>query len=241
MAYRHKRARFGNAPGDAKPLAPQGKRLGALALAMIAIGTLVVLASDLFFKYWPNSSPSRETGASDARSSPAGPPAALVETASTDAKPSLNGTKQVEERVSPTGEAKDRVQTGSVYVRPSYDSGQPTTQFSEGGSQSALPSDMGGTLLPSLAVRKAKQLLNAGHIAAARELLLQPALAESQEAAWLVARSFDPNYLATLQSPDAEANRGKAEQWYRRWHEIGAQMGQVTEEGRLKQLIDAMR
>jgi hypothetical protein len=241
MAYGHKRGRFGNAPGDAKPLAPQGKRLGALALVMIAIGTLVVLASDLFFKYWPNFPYSRTTGVSDERSRPSGPPTAPVETANTDAKPSLSDTKQAGERVSTAGEPKDRLQTGSVDARASMDSGQPTTQVSKEGSQLALPSDMGATLLPSLAVKKVKQLLDTGHIAAARELLLQPALAESQEAAWLVARSFDPNYLATLQSPDAKADKGRAEEWYRRWYAIGTQMGLAMQEGRLKQLIDTMR
>src|SRR5262249_53176367 len=43
--------------GDAEPSADkrpvQGKRLAALALAMLAAGTVIVLAGDLFLKYWP--------------------------------------------------------------------------------------------------------------------------------------------------------------------------------------------
>src|SRR5215475_5935488 len=38
---------------DKRPV--QGRRLAALALAMLAAGTVIVLAGDLFLKYWPSS------------------------------------------------------------------------------------------------------------------------------------------------------------------------------------------
>src|SRR5262249_49364028 len=49
--------------GDAEPSPDkrpvQGKRLAALALAMLAAGTVIVLAGDLFLKYWPTIPSSR--------------------------------------------------------------------------------------------------------------------------------------------------------------------------------------
>ena len=83
--------------------------------------------------------------------------------------------------------------------------------------------------------------MEAGHIVEARKMLLQPALAASQDAAWLMARSFDPNYLAMAQSVDATADKGQAEEWYRRWRDIGAQNGVAMDDTRLKRLIDAMQ
>src|SRR5258707_892080 len=60
-------SRAGIGLGDAESLADkrpvQGKRLAALALAMLAAGTVIVLASDLFLKYWPSFPSSRPAAA----------------------------------------------------------------------------------------------------------------------------------------------------------------------------------
>src|SRR5215467_6019404 len=52
--------RSGDAESWADERPVQGKRLAALALAMLAAGTVIVLAGDLFLKYWPSSPSSRE-------------------------------------------------------------------------------------------------------------------------------------------------------------------------------------
>src|SRR5258708_13403657 len=56
-------SRAGIRLGDAESLADerpvQGRRLAALALAMLAAGTVIVLAGDLFIKYWPSFPSSR--------------------------------------------------------------------------------------------------------------------------------------------------------------------------------------
>ena len=78
-------------------------------------------------------------------------------------------------------------------------------------------------------------------IAAAREMLLRPDLAASQEGAWLLARSYDPSYLATIQSPDASADQQQAEEWYRRWRDIAVRNGMVMDDLRLKRIINSMR
>jgi hypothetical protein len=172
----------------------QGKRLAALALAMLAGGTVIVLTGDLFLKYWP-SAPSGTPAAG-------GVPSAAVTTERAGGKTST-----------PPEEASPRIpQAGAV---------------------AAVPAN------PDIA--SAHQLMDGGHIAAAREMLVRPDLAASQEGAWLLARSYDPNYLATLQSPDASADKRQAEEWYRRWRDTAVSNGMVMDDLRLKRIINSMR
>jgi hypothetical protein len=166
----------------------RGMRLGALGLATLAGGAILMLAADLFFKYWPG--PPLDTAINSS------PPAAAAVTA------------------------------------------QVARQGSEDGAGTAglnIP-----LAPPSLAVASAKQLLEAGSVAAARGMLQQRALASSQDAAWLLARSYDPNYLATIKSPDAPADKEKAAEWYRRWRDIGVERGVEIEDTRFKRLIETL-
>src|SRR5262249_41629244 len=57
--------RSGDAESWADERPVQGKRLAALALAMLAAGTVIVLAGDLFLKYWPSSPSGRPAAISD--------------------------------------------------------------------------------------------------------------------------------------------------------------------------------
>ena len=82
--------------------------------------------------------------------------------------------------------------------------------------------------------------MDAGKIMAARGLLQQPTLSSSRDAAWLLARSYDPNYLATIKSPDASGDKEKATEWYRRWRDIGALNGVPMDDVRLKRLIETL-
>jgi hypothetical protein len=186
----------------------QGKRLGALALAMIAAGTVIVLAIDLLFKYWPPSPTSKQATLTDSKANP--PPAGNAGAGLSAAGPSLKTGQPPKPQIAPESGAAAPV--------------------------SAIPDPRIGPL-----IENARQQMEAGHIAAARKMLLQPAFAASQDAAWLVARSFDPNYLATIQSADAAADKVQAEEWYRRWRDIGARNGAGMDDARLKRLIDAMR
>jgi hypothetical protein len=197
-----------NFVADKRPV--QGRRLGAFALALIAAGTVMVLASDLFFKYW-SASPTRKQAA-----------AVNIGASSSAPKPG-------------PAEAKISVPGLPIETR------QPAKQLSAVDGEAALPVDTAPTLPVSPIIGEARQLMDGGHIATARELLLQPTLAASQESAWLLARSYDPNYLATVQSPDATADKRQAEEWYRRWRDIGARNGMVMDDLRLNRIIDAMR
>jgi hypothetical protein len=119
--------------------------------------------------------------------------------------------------------------------------GQPAQPQSAALSRPAPPVSAAPDPRLNPALENARRLMDAGHIVAARKMLLQPALAESQDAAWLIARSFDPNYLATVQSADATADKAQAEEWYRRWRDIGARDGAGMDDARFKRLIDAMQ
>jgi hypothetical protein len=85
----------------------------------------------------------------------------------------------------------------------------------------------------------ARQMMDNGKIIGARALL-QPLASTTQDAAWLLARSYDPNYLAAIKSPDAAGNKEKALEWYRRWRDIGAQSGVIIDDTRLKRLIETL-
>jgi hypothetical protein len=187
----------------------QSKRLGALALAMIAMGTVIVLAIDLLFKYWP-------------AATPGGPATETVGKATPPAAGNAGAGLSIAGLPSKTGQpAKPPAAAESGAAPPA----------------NTTPADPRITQ----AVDNARQLMEAGQIVAARKMLLQPALAASQDAAWLIARSFDPNYLAMIQSADAAADKAQAEEWYRRWRDIGARNGAGMDDARLKRLIDAMK
>jgi hypothetical protein len=160
----------------------QKKRLGAFALATIAIGAVAMLASEMFIKYWPADPASQPATAS---ATPPPPVRAPVQTAATSA--------------------------AAVAPAP-----------------------------PSPAVTSAKKMMDSGKIKAARELLLQPFLASTQDGAWLIARSYDPNYLATVASPDAAGDKAKAAEWYGRWRDIGARNGVPMDNAQLRRLVESL-
>jgi hypothetical protein len=187
----------------------QGKRLAALALSMLAAGTVIVLAGDLFLKYWPSSSPS-------------GSPAT--------ATGGSGGST-----VATTEPARTTVSTSPSPARTS----QPVPRSDTINDRAA--SSVIATAPGSPEIINAQELMDGGHIVAAREMLLRPDLAASQEGAWLLARSYDPSYLAAIPSPDAAADKRQAEEWYRRWRDIAAQNGMVMDDLRLRRIINAMQ
>jgi hypothetical protein len=198
------RSRAVESAADKRPV--QGRRLAALALAMLAAGTVIVLAGDLFLRYWPSFAPSR--------------PAAAI---SSEVTPTVVTTERA------------GVET-STPTMPKTSQPVPADAIDDRAASSAV------TTAPVNAdITNVQLLMSGGHIVAAREILRRPDLAASQEGAWLLARSYDPNYLATIRSPDASADRGQAEEWYRRWRDIAVRNGMVMDDLRLKRIINSMR
>jgi hypothetical protein len=93
---------------------------------------------------------------------------------------------------------------------------------------------------PTVALGKAQRLMDAGQISAARQLLLRSDVAATQGGAWSLARSYDPNYLASLPSSDTSSDKAQAAVWYRRWRDIAVSDGMSMDDVHLKRLIDFM-
>lgn len=100
---------------------------------------------------------------------------------------------------------------------------------------SAVPSADAPTL--QVAVR----LMAAGRILAAREQLLRLAPEETADVAWALARTYDPNFLATVPVADAVPNVAEATRWYRTWYAVAVREGLVGDSVSLDRIIGSMR
>jgi hypothetical protein len=86
----------------------------------------------------------------------------------------------------------------------------------------------------------ARRLINEGDITLARSRLLQGGPDRHAEAAFMLAQSYDPNYLQALPKANNLPDRVEAERWYKKWYELAAQSGLEMDSGRLQRLINAM-
>jgi hypothetical protein len=92
-----------------------------------------------------------------------------------------------------------------------------------------------------IALETARALMAKGQVRAAREQLLALAAKGSSDAAWDVARSYDPNWLGTLPEPDAAPDIPEAERWYRTWYEAAVNEGTVGKNVSIERIIGAMQ
>jgi hypothetical protein len=98
------------------------------------------------------------------------------------------------------------------------------------------------TVRPSRAgVDAAQDLLSKGQVQAARKQLLQLASADAADVAWMLARSFDPNFLVTLPRADGAADIEQATRWYRIWHAAAVKQGLVPNSVSVERIIGSMR
>jgi hypothetical protein len=86
----------------------------------------------------------------------------------------------------------------------------------------------------------ARDLISAGQIAKARGVLLSAGDTARPEMALLLARSFDPNFLATLPEPDSKPDIAEARRWYTRWFALASARGEVPETMRLDLLLRSL-
>jgi hypothetical protein len=89
-------------------------------------------------------------------------------------------------------------------------------------------------------IAEAEKLITGGKVIDARKLLddLAP---QSADAALMLARTYDPNFLRTISGADAEPDAAEAERWYRTWHTNASKNGLSMEPERLDRIIRAMR
>ena len=126
-----------------------------------------------------------------------------------------------------------------VFLRPNVEPSrkrEETTELRTGPQERQAIQIMGDALL---ATTKAENLLDAGRVSEARRSLTDLA-DKSPEAALILARSYDPNYLRLIPNADAAADPGEAERWYRTWRDIAAKRGLVLEPDRFERIIKAM-
>jgi hypothetical protein len=94
--------------------------------------------------------------------------------------------------------------------------------------------------IPGAALQVASDLIEKGQVRAARDVLLRGTPQESADLAWLLARSYDPNYLVTLRAADAAPDVGQATRWYRTWYDIAVRQGLVADSVSLDRIIRSM-
>jgi hypothetical protein len=88
---------------------------------------------------------------------------------------------------------------------------------------------------------EAQKLIDAGQIQAGRRLLQGGLAGQSPDAALMLARSYDPNFLRTIAGADGGPDIAEAERWYRQWHMSASKTGLVMEPERLERIIRSMR
>jgi hypothetical protein len=93
---------------------------------------------------------------------------------------------------------------------------------------------------PKAALEGARALMAKGKVRAAREQLLALAGKGSPDAAWDLARSYDPNVLAGLPA-DATPDVKEATRWYRAWYAAAVRDGLVADSISLERIIGSMR
>src|SRR5262245_36348565 len=91
------------------------------------------------------------------------------------------------------------------------------------------------------AIDAAQDLLSKGQVQAARKQLLGLASAEATDVAWMLARSYDPNFLVTLPSADGRPDVDQATRWYRIWHAAAVKQGLVPNSVSVERIIGSMR
>ena len=87
----------------------------------------------------------------------------------------------------------------------------------------------------------AHDLLTRGQVQAARKQLLALASDGAADVAWMLARSYDPNFLATIPHADAAPDIEQATQWYRTWHAAAVMQGLVPNSVSVERIIRSMR
>jgi hypothetical protein len=92
----------------------------------------------------------------------------------------------------------------------------------------------------SVLITEARRLLSKGDVSSARARLKSGGPEERADLAFMLAQSFDPNYLRTLPIANATADRAEAERWYRKWHELAVNSGLEMDSERLRRIINAM-
>ena len=84
-------------------------------------------------------------------------------------------------------------------------------------------------------LQNALQHMASGRVQAARTELVRTEA--SADVAWALARSYDPNFLGTIQTADAAPDVVQATRWYRTWHTLAVKEGLVADSVPVERII----
>ncbi len=97
-------------------------------------------------------------------------------------------------------------------------------------------------------VKKAESLMKNGNIQEARLILTKEASKTAGtddlsyvDIAFLLAQSYDPNYLSSLSFADSDADLIEAERWYRQWYQVASKRGIVKNQQSLQGILETLR
>jgi hypothetical protein len=107
---------------------------------------------------------------------------------------------------------------------------------SKGGSSALVQDDGDDGVLT-----EARQALSEGDALRARSALLRADPGRRAKVAFMLAQSYDPNYLQSLTKTNGLPDKAEARRWYEKWYELAVQSGLEMDSGRLQRIINAMR
>jgi hypothetical protein len=128
---------------------------------------------------------------------------------------------------------------GYAFISVDQNRSRPSTFAVEPRVNSAVPRAAAPSSVPALQV--AIGLMAAGRIQAAREELLRLEPEDTADVAWALARTYDPNFLATIPVADADPNVAEATRWYRTWYAVAVKQGLVRDSVSVDRIIGSMR
>jgi hypothetical protein len=89
-------------------------------------------------------------------------------------------------------------------------------------------------------IADARRILSTGDVASARKILLQIGPNARADAAFMLAQSYDPNYLQSLPKTNGLPDRSEATRWYEKWYELAVKSGLEMDSERLQRIIKSM-
>jgi hypothetical protein len=135
-----------------------------------------------------------------------------------------------------TPAAKD-ISTKEAATKEASTAGPNTTSVAKAGSASQAAKQAS----IKAALESAAAHMNSGRIQAARRQLLAVATDGSPDVALALARTYDPNVLAQIPTPDAAPDVAEATRWYRAWHAAAVKQGMSLDRMSLERLIGSMQ
>ncbi|MGA7327441.1 MAG: hypothetical protein WBX25_23865 [Rhodomicrobium sp.] len=86
----------------------------------------------------------------------------------------------------------------------------------------------------------ARRSLSEGDVLSARNILQRNHPESHAEVAFVLAQSYDPNYLQSLPKSNVSPDREVAARWYHQWYELAVKSGLEMNSERLRRIINAM-